>query len=69
MLKALRSVVHFYVEGFRNMTIGKTLWLIIGIKLFVMFAILRAFFFQPVLKGSEEDKVNHVATELSTSKY
>lgn len=68
MIKALRSVVSFYVEGFRSMTLGKTLWLIIAIKLFVMFAILRVFFFQPVLKGTPEEKGNRVGNELSTSK-
>ena len=29
-----------YYDGFRNMTLGKTLWAIILIKLFIMFAIL-----------------------------
>ena len=42
--KATRSlparIFDFYVEGFRSMTVGKTLWLIILIKLFIMFAIL-----------------------------
>jgi hypothetical protein len=33
------------MEGFRSMTLGKTLWLIILIKLFIMFCILRPFFF------------------------
>lgn len=36
---------HFYVDGFRNMTLGRTLWLIILLKLFIMFFILRIFFF------------------------
>ena len=42
----------FYVDGFRSMTVGKTLWLIIGIKLFIMFAILRLFFFPNFLKSN-----------------
>ncbi len=37
--------VDLYVDGFRSMTLGRTLWLIILIKLFIMFAILRIFFF------------------------
>jgi len=45
-------ILMFYVEGFRSMTVGKTLWLIIGIKLFVMFAILRLFFFPDFLKSN-----------------
>jgi uncharacterized membrane protein len=35
----------FYRDGFRSMTVGRTLWLLIGIKLFIMFVILRIFFF------------------------
>lgn len=55
----------FYLEGFRNMTWGRTLWLIILIKLFIMFAILRVFFFQPALAGkSEAEKQHAVAEEL-----
>lgn len=38
-------VFAFYRDGFRRMTVGRTLWKIIIIKLFVMFAILKLFFF------------------------
>lgn len=62
----LLRVYRFYVNGFREMTWGRTLWLIILIKLFIMFAVLRAFFFQPALAGkSTEEKQQHVATNLS----
>jgi hypothetical protein len=53
------------VEGFKNMTIGKTLWIIILVKLFVMFIILKLFFFKPVLSGkSEAEKERFVAEQL-----
>lgn len=65
MITSLRRAVRFYIDGFRGMTWGRTLWLIIAIKLFVMFAIFRAFFFRPVLQGTDEEKQTHVATELS----
>ena len=55
-----------YYDGFRHMTLGKTLWTIILIKLFIMFAILKVFFFPNFLKQhaqkGEED--SFVATEL-----
>ena len=52
-----------YYDGFRSMTLGRTLWLIIGIKLFIMFAILKVFFFPNFLskqaeKGQEADYVS-----------
>ena len=43
--KGLYNVYRFYADGFRNMTLGKTLWAIILIKIFIMFAILRLIFF------------------------
>ena len=42
-------VYRFYLEGFRSMTLGRTLWAIILIKLFIMFVILKIFFFPNVL--------------------
>lgn len=44
----IKKIVRFYVDGFKNMTWGKELWLLIIIKLVIMFCILRLFFFQPV---------------------
>lgn len=34
-----------YVDGFRNMTVGRSLWALILIKLFIIFFILKIFFF------------------------
>lgn len=55
-----------YYDGFRNMTLGKTLWAIILIKLFIMFAILKVFFFPNFLKqhAAEGHESDYVATEL-----
>ena len=58
-------IVKFYVDGFRSMTLGRTLWGIILLKLFIMFAVLKAFFFPSYLKGESEEKGAQVATELT----
>jgi hypothetical protein len=66
-----KNVYLFYYEGFRSMTIGKRLWLIILIKLFVMFAILKIFFFPNVLKKNfktDEERSNYVIEQLTKSK-
>ena len=39
-----------YYEGFRNMTLGKTLWAVILIKIFVIFVVLKCFFFPNFIK-------------------
>ena len=63
------SIWNFYVEGFRNMTWGRTLWWLILLKVIILFAVLRAFFFQPVLSGkTEEQKIEHVGTQLLQKK-
>ena len=61
----LRSVVSFYCDGFRRMTTGRILWKIILIKLFVIFIVLRIFFFKPVMSGlSPQQKQTRVATAV-----
>ena len=55
-----------YYEGFRNMTLGKTLWAVILIKLFIIFAILKIFFFPNYIDAhaSDGNKSDFVANEL-----
>lgn len=60
------GVARFYRDGFRSMTWGRTLWLIILIKLFVMFFVLRLFFFRPALGGlNEREKSERVGENLT----
>ncbi len=66
--RALRAVVDFYVTGFREMTVGRTLWALILIKLFVMFAVLKLFFFPDILQrdfDNDADRAAHVRQSLS----
>lgn len=66
-MKAFNKVYHFYKEGFSNMTIGKILWIIVAIKLFIMFGILKTFFFPNFLKTNfetEQERADHVRQEL-----
>ena len=59
-------VFDLYYDGFRSMRLGKTLWTIILIKLFIMFAILKVFFFPDFLKqhAPEGQEAEFVATEM-----
>ena len=56
----------FYRDGFREMTLGRTLWAIILIKLFIMFFILKLFFFPDFLGDhpTDADKGTYVGNEL-----
>ena len=66
MKNTLLHIWNFDVEGFRSMTLGRTLWLIILVKLFIMFFILRLFFFPNFLSSqpTDKDKEEYVAGEL-----
>jgi hypothetical protein len=64
----LKRVFLFYYEGFKEMTIGKTLWLIILIKLAIMFLVLKLFFFPNFLKSkfeTENERIDYVIQELT----
>jgi hypothetical protein len=62
----LYKVYDLYADGFRSMRLGKTLWTIILIKLFIIFAVLKIFFFPNFLKANANgDEAGFVATELT----
>lgn len=66
MKKAILRIWNFYLEGFRSMTLGRTLWFIILLKLFIMFVVLKIFFFPNFLSSRPEgmSKEEFVAGEL-----
>lgn len=62
-----RNIYLFFKDGFAAMTIGRTLWAVVLIKLFIMFAILKVFFFPNYLNShfdNDADRADHVRTEL-----
>ena len=62
----LYRVYDLYADGFRSMRLGRTLWAIILIKLFIIFAVLKLFFFPNFLKQhADGDEAGFVATELT----
>ena len=65
MKNTLKAIVAFYCDGFREMRLGRTLWALILIKLFVMFCILKCFFFPSFLKGkTETEKEQYVGGQV-----
>ncbi len=64
----MAGIYHFYCNGFRSMTVGKTLWKIILIKLFVLFAVLKLFFFPDFLQNNfatDEERADHVFEQIT----
>ena len=62
----LRKVFYLYYDGFRSMTLGRTLWAVILVKLFIIFVILKLFFFPNFLKSktTEGGEAEYVGSEM-----
>ena len=54
-MKWAREIWHLYYDGFRSMTLGRTLWAVILIKLFIIFVVLKLFFFPNYIKEHAEE--------------
>jgi len=68
MSSVLKLIYSFYLEGFRSMTLGRTLWKIILIKLFILFAVLKLFFYPDYLQTNfktDAERANHVLESLT----
>lgn len=71
-METVRNIYRFYRDGFARMSrLGRMLWLIILLKLIVMFLVLRVFFFRDYLRGhfdTEEQKTQYVVRALTGGK-
>ncbi|WP_303722723.1 DUF4492 domain-containing protein [Malonomonas rubra] len=59
---------HLYYDGFRSMALGRTLWKLVLIKLFIMFAILKTFFFPDFLAtnfSTDAERADYVLQNLT----
>ncbi|MFC1731051.1 DUF4492 domain-containing protein [candidate division KSB1 bacterium] len=64
-------IFRFYQEGFLSMTWGRKLWIIIFIKLFIIFAILKFFFFPDFLKTNfktDKERSDYIIEQLTNKK-
>ena len=67
----IKKIYLFYYEGFRGLTFGKYLWIIILIKLFIMFFVLKIFFFKDFLKtnfNNDKERGDYVIEQLTEIK-
>lgn len=61
----LSQIFHLYYDGFRTMTLGKTLWTIILIKLAIIFLVLKLFFPDFINTNAKNgDKAGFVSKEI-----
>lgn len=60
-------IYRFYRDGFRSMTVGRWLWLMIIVKLFILFFIFKLFFFPNLLSrdyDNDDDRAQAVREAL-----
>jgi uncharacterized membrane protein len=68
ILTLISHTYTFYRDGFKGMVLGKKLWKIILIKLFVMFVILKLFFFPNFLNTNfktDSEKADYVLEQIT----
>ncbi len=62
-----RKIWYFYYDGFRSMTVGRTLWAIIILKLFIFFVVMKLLFFPNILSrdyDNDADRADAVRENL-----
>jgi len=65
-MNVINRIWRLYYDGFRSMTLGRTLWAIILVKLFIIFVVLKLFFFPNYIKEHTDkgQEAEFVATQL-----
>ena len=65
----LLAIPAFYVNGFRNMTVGRSLWLVIAIKTVLLFGVVKLLFFPDFLASrfdSDSERSEYVLEQITT---
>jgi hypothetical protein len=71
MKRMVTKFFYLYYDGFRSMTTGNKLWIIIAVKLAIMFLVLKLFFFPDILKTqyhTDKERGDHVIHELTNKR-
>ena len=71
MKNFLKSTYRMYRDGFRLMTVGRTLWIVIAVKLAILFLVVKMFFFPDRLQqdyDTDAERADAVRSELIKDK-
>lgn len=68
-MKWIYRVYHFYRDGFKGMgRLGKRLWLLVAIKLLILFAVIKYFFFPNILEehfSNDPQRSDYILQQLT----
>jgi hypothetical protein len=63
----VKKILNLYIDGFKNMRLGKKLWAIVAIKLFIFFVVIKMLFFPNILKENfqnDTQRSEHILNNL-----
>jgi len=69
-MKTLLRIYRFYRDGFAAMRLGRTLWAVVALKLFILFGVIKLLFFSDTLQSrfdSDEARQEYVSKKLTGS--
>ncbi|WP_457743499.1 DUF4492 domain-containing protein [Sulfurimonas sp.] len=61
-------IYHLYYDGFKHMRVGKTLWVLIAVKLFIMFVIIKWLFFPDLMQenfSTDQQRSQYILNQLT----
>ncbi|NPA82308.1 MAG: DUF4492 domain-containing protein [Epsilonproteobacteria bacterium] len=67
-MNIFKSIFTFYLDGFKSMKLGRKLWLIVAIKLFIIFAVIKLLFFPNILEEnfkSDKERSEYILKQLT----
>ena len=68
----IKRIISFYHDGFKSMRLGKTLWIVVIVKLVIIFVVLKLFFMPDILyeraDGNETEYVSKQITGRAAEK-
>jgi len=68
MVHMIQKIFYFYRDGFTGMKLGKKLWLLVAIKLFILFAVIKLLFFPDLLHErfqTDQQRSNYILNQLT----
>lgn len=68
IMSIVTSIITFYADGFRSLKVGKKLWLLIAVKLLILFAVMKVFYFPDFLQTryeNDDQRSMHVLEHLT----
>jgi len=66
--RLLSFFLNLYKDGFKNMKLGKKLWLIVALKLFFLFVVIKWLFFPDVMKENfhtDKERSSYILNQLT----